>query len=208
MSEEQKEKESKKDGNNNSSLEETARDNVVTIYVNEFTESAVKDFYDEFKKAQLSEQSILPIIIDSYGGDCYAVLPMIDLIKSSKIPVATIAMGKAMSCGADLLAAGTKGMRYASPYCSIMVHTTSSLAAGKLADLKIDVKETERLDNLLVYLLDEHCGQDRGYWNEVFKDNLNTNIYMTAKKAKERGLIDHVKVPSLETFVVAKTVLL
>ena len=70
----------------------------ITILVNKFTEDSAKDFKKDMFRAQNSGQKIIPIEIDSYGGEVYSLLKMIDVIKSSTVPVATICMGKAMSC--------------------------------------------------------------------------------------------------------------
>ena len=198
----------KEKSGSSANLEETARENLVIVYVNEFTEASAKEFYEEFRKAQDSGQTVIPIIIDSYGGEIYSLISMIDLIKSSRVPVATIAIGKAMSCGADLLCSGTKGMRYASPMCSILVHQSTDYAGGKLSDLKVSVKETERIDQMIFDMLDRNCGSTKGYLQQILKDNMNTDIYMTAEEAKKHGLIDHIRVPRIDTIVVTKTALI
>ena len=80
----------------------------IIIRVNEFDEDSAKEFAQQMSSAQSSGQSIIPVIIDSYGGQVYSLMSMIGNIKSSKIPVATIVEGKAMSCGAILFSFGTQ----------------------------------------------------------------------------------------------------
>ena len=86
----------------------------VMIRVNDFTEEAAADFAAKMGVAQNTGQPVIPVIIDSYGGQVYSLMSMIAAIKNSRIPVATIVEGKAMSCGVILASCGAKGMRYIS----------------------------------------------------------------------------------------------
>ena len=99
----------------------------VVIRVRKFDEPAAKAFSDEMARAQNSGQPIIPIIIDSYGGQVYSLMSMISDIKHSRIPVATIVQGKAMSCGAILFSFGAEGMRYMDPDATVMIHDVSSI---------------------------------------------------------------------------------
>ena len=78
----------------------------VIIRVNKFDEKAAQDFNSKMASAQSTGQKVVPVVIDSYGGQVYSLMSMISAIKSSEIPVATIVEGKAMSCGAVLLSFG------------------------------------------------------------------------------------------------------
>jgi ATP-dependent Clp protease protease subunit len=94
----------------------------VVIRVRNFTEAAAKEFSSLVAKAQNTGQPVLPIIIDSYGGQVYSLMSMISDVKHSKIPVATIVQGKAMSCGAILFSFGAEGYRYMDPDSTVMIH--------------------------------------------------------------------------------------
>ena len=190
---------------NENDLSKDAREDLVIVYVNDFTSDSFKDFQESFFKAEHSGQTVVPVMIDSDGGDVTSLFAMIDVIKSSKLSVCTIGVGKALSCGADLLAAGTKGYRYASPLCTIMVHEGSSCVVGKPADIKADVKEDERLYQKSFDMLDAHCGKMSGYWASILKEALNVDVYMTPEQAKAHGLIDFVRLPRFEPEVIMKT---
>jgi len=190
-----------------SSLKDIAEENLVIIYVREFTEDSFQDFREQFRKAELSDQTVIPIYIDSYGGEVYTFLAMLDVIKNSKKDVATIAIGKAMSAGAFLLASGTKGYRYAAPSCSVMVHQVSDHLFGKTESLKSDVNETSRLNDKLFEFLDKSCDKALGYWKSFLKENLNADFYITPEKAKEHGMVDYVGLPTIEQRVTVKTIL-
>ena len=103
-------------------------------------------FLSLINKAQNSGQPVIPVIIDSYGGQVYSLMSMISDIKHSKIPVATIVQGKAMSCGAILFSFGTEGYRYMDPDATLMIHDVSSMEIGKVEEIKASAEETERLN--------------------------------------------------------------
>ena len=111
----------------------------IIVKVNKFTEESAKKFHQDMAMAHNSGQKIIPIVIDSYGGQVYSLMSMVSAIQSAEIPVATIAQGKAMSCGAVLLTFGEDGMRFADPNATVMIHDVSSGGRGKIEELKADV---------------------------------------------------------------------
>lgn len=181
----------------------------VVIYVNKFNEDAVDEFATAFAAAHETGQEIIPIVIDSYGGQVYSLLAMVDLIKSSDKTIATIVMGKAMSCGAVLLTCGTEGYRFASPTSTIMIHDVSSGAWGKIEEMKADVKEGERLNKIIFDLMDKNCGLKKNtLLDKLRKEQNSTDWYLTPTQAKKLNVVNHVKVPKLITTVSVKTELL
>ena len=88
------------------------RHNPVIIRVNKFDEDSAKDFAAKIALAHNTGQNVIPIIIDSYGGQVYSLMSMIGSIKASTLPIATIIEGKAMSCGAVLFTFGEDGLRF------------------------------------------------------------------------------------------------
>ena len=116
------------------------------IRVNKFDESAAKAFSAAMTRAQNTGQPVVPVIIDSYGGQVYSLMSMISDIEHSKVPVATIVQGKAMSCGAILFSFGAEGYRYMDPHATLMIHDVSSMKFGKVEEVKAGAEETERLN--------------------------------------------------------------
>ena len=112
----------------------------VVIRVNKFDEKAAQDFSKDVARAQNTGQPVLPIIIDSYGGQVYSLMSMISDIQHSRLPVATIVQGKAMSCGAILFSFGVDGMRYMDPDATVMIHDVSSMAWGKVEEVKVSAQ--------------------------------------------------------------------
>lgn len=176
-----------------------AEDKVPYIFVTEFDDSSVIKFYEKFLKLEANpDVKIIPIIISSFGGQVHSLLTMLDLIDASSKPVSTIALGKAMSCGAFLLAGGTRGYRYAAPSTDIMVHEVASGAFGKTTTLQSSVKHTKKLnDNILKFLFERSSLTDKNFIAKQMKKNGNVDWFLTAKEYKRLGLIDHIGVPKL-----------
>ncbi|NBP58353.1 hypothetical protein EBU71_17840 [bacterium] len=169
------------------------------IHINDFNEGSVSSFRELFDDFNLNNQvPYIPIYIDSFGGDAYSLLAMLDVIDSAQKPVVTIALGKAMSCGALLLAlGGTNGYRFATKFCTIMLHDIASFSFGKMEEIRADFKECERLTNLIFELLDVKCNKSPGYFKKVFADHKHADIYLDSQQAKVHGLIDQVGYPVL-----------
>lgn len=174
-------------------------DELPYIFVKKFDEEAVINFYKDFLKlSSKPEIKVVPIVISSYGGEVYSLLAMIDIIKSSQKPVSTIALGKAMSCGAVLLAAGTKGYRYSAPHTDIMIHEVSSLEWGKTTNLENGTKQVKRLNKTLFDMLTEMSSlEDKNFLMKELKAKGNIDWFLSSKDFKKMGLVDHVSVPSL-----------
>ena len=116
----------------------------VIIRVNKFNEESAKEFADKVARAHNTGQKVIPVIIDSYGGEVYSLMSMIASIKRSELPIATIVEGKAMSCGVILFSCGTKGYRYITEDATLMINDVSSGNWGKNAEIKSGAKEKER----------------------------------------------------------------
>jgi ATP-dependent Clp protease, protease subunit len=166
------------------------------IWVTNFTTKSLKEFYAEFSKLEADPSyGVIPVIVASYGGYVNSLLAMRDIIKSSSKPVATISLGFSMSCGASLLAAGTKGYRFAAPSSEILIHDTSGSMWGKQNDMEIQHKQGLRRDKLFWGALAE----DTGVSVEDFKKHLasikNADWYLSPQEALQWGVIDFIGMP-------------
>lgn len=128
------------------------------------------------------------IYLNSPGGSVSAGLAIFDTMQYLKSDVATICMGMAASMGAFLLAAGTKGKRYALPNSRIMIHQPSGGAQGQAVDLEIHAREILKTRDRLNKLLADATGQTV---KKVAKDS-DRDYFMTAEEAVEYGLVDRV----------------
>jgi ATP-dependent Clp protease protease subunit len=177
------------------------RNNPVIIRVNKFDEESAGKFCAALSAGQNTGQPIIPVVVDSYGGQVYALTAMVDAIKASNIPVATIIEGKAMSCGAVLASFGAKGYRFVAPTAAIMIHEVSSGAQGKVEEIKVSSEQTERLNKWLVDSLDKNAGKTPGYFAKLIHEKAHADWYLSPEDLISHGLADHLRIPSFHTTV-------
>lgn len=125
--------------------------------------------------------------INSPGGSVSAGLALFDVMNTITAPVNTTCVGLAASMGAVLLAGGT-GTRSSLPHSRIMIHQVSSGARGTSADLRIQMAETNKLEDQLFQILADATGKTK---KQIAKD-CDRDYYMSAKEAMDYGLIDTV----------------
>jgi ATP-dependent Clp protease protease subunit len=130
----------------------------------------------------------IQIYINSPGGSVTAGLAIYDTMQFVKNDIVTYCIGQAASMGAHLLAAGTKGKRFALPSARIMIHQPSGGAQGQASDIEISYKEIQRLKESLAGALAKHTGQNL---KKVMKD-MDRDFFMSADEAMEYGIIDKV----------------
>lgn len=170
------------------------------IHIREFDFETLEQFLVDFSRLEADPLvQIIPIYISSYGGDAYALSGMRDLIKSSQKPVSTICLGTAMSCGAFLLAMGTKGFRYCSPSSEIMVHEVAggSSPLVKASEKMQDAIDTERLNEKFFKNFSEDTGNTYQALQEKITELRNADWYLTAQEAKKWGIVDHIATPRI-----------
>lgn len=174
------------------------RNEPVVITVNEFTEESASEFSNLVSAAQNTGQKVIPVVIDSFGGQAYSLLSMIGTIKSSSIPVATIVKGKAMSCGALLASFGQEGLRFMDPDAVLMIHDVSSMAFGKVEELKADARESERLNKKLYTMMAKNCGKEDNYFLNLIHDKGHADWFLEADEAKEHNIVQQLRIPLLK----------
>lgn len=169
------------------------------VLVNEFTEYGVKCFKSDFDDLNNSSLPIIPVIIDSFGGEVYSLLAMLDIMSTAIKPVSTIALGKAMSCGSVLLACGSPGLRFVGHHSTVMVHDVATVSFGKIEELKADVGEGERLNNKIFDLLNEKCRKQKGYFQKLVAEKKHANWYLDAPEVIKHGIADHIGMPVIDS---------
>jgi ATP-dependent Clp endopeptidase proteolytic subunit ClpP len=169
----------------------------IIIRVNKFDEDSAKEFTDAMSRAQNTGQSVIPVVIDSYGGQVYSLMAMISAIKASRVPVATIIEGKAMSCGAILFSFGAEGKRYMDPDATLMIHDVSSSAWGKVEEIKADAKEVERLNKKVYEMMARNCGKPSDYFLKMVHERGHADWYLDANDAKGHNLANELRIPTL-----------
>ena len=168
------------------------------ITINEFSEYAYSKFVHAFNQMLWEPQSIIPIIIDSPGGSILSLMGIRDLIACSPKPVLTQVNSCAASCGALLLALGTKGFRYASPNSMILIHEASTATEGKTSEIMNEALYIEKLNDQLLELLAQHSNKSKDFYKKLINKNNNSDLFITPQQALEWQIIDHVGVASIE----------
>ena len=174
------------------------RDNPIIIRVNKFDEQSADEFRNKFSMAQSTGQKVIPVVIDSYGGQVYSLMSMIATIRSSPLPVATIAEGKAMSCGAVLLTCGAEGMRFMDPDATVMIHDVASGQHGKNEEVKASAAETDRLNKKIFQIMARNCGKPDDYFLKEIHNKGHADWFLEAEECKDIGLVNHLRVPTFD----------
>jgi ATP-dependent Clp protease protease subunit len=130
------------------------------------------------------------LYINSPGGHVSAGLAIYDTMQYLHCDVATICMGQAASMGSFLLAAGTKGKRYALPHARVMIHQPLAGVRGQVSDIEIHAREILKARDTINALYAQHTGQSV----ERIKRDTERDNFMSAAEAKDYGLIDEVLV--------------
>ncbi len=130
----------------------------------------------------------IQLYINSPGGSITAGMAIFDTMQYVKCDVSTICVGMAASMGAFLLAAGTKGKRFALPNSEVMIHQPLGGMQGQATDIKIHADRILKIKDDLNRILSERTGQPL----EVIQKDTERDNFMTAAQAKEYGLIDEV----------------
>lgn len=133
----------------------------------------------------------IQMYINSPGGQIYSGLAIYDTMKMVPNKISTVAVGVTASFGTVLLAAGTKGKRYALPHATIHMHQPLGGAEGQASDIEIQAREILRLKTRLMNILADSTGQPL----EVLEKDTDRNYYMDAQQAVAYGIVDQVLTP-------------
>ncbi|MDY6868394.1 MAG: ATP-dependent Clp protease proteolytic subunit [Chloroflexota bacterium] len=136
-------------------------------------------------------ESGIQMYINSPGGQVYSGMAIYDTMRMISNKISTVAVGVAASFGTVLLAAGSKGQRYALPHATIHMHQPLGGAQGQASDIEIQAKEILRIKERINHILADATGQDI----ERIIEDTERDFYMSAEQAVEYGLVDKVLEP-------------
>jgi ATP-dependent Clp protease, protease subunit len=129
------------------------------------------------------------IYINSPGGDITSMYAIYDTMNYIKPDITTVGFGQVASAGSFILAAGTKGKRFALPNTEIMIHELSGGIQGKAGDMRNRFRHTERLYEKMAKQYSEITGKDI----ETVKADMERDFFMDSNEARDYGLIDSVQ---------------
>ena len=130
----------------------------------------------------------IQLYINTPGGSVTAGLAIYDTMQYVKCPISTVCVGMAASMGATLLAAGTKGKRFALPNSEILLHQVAGGISGEAVEIEITAKQIIKIKDKLNKILAKHTGQPL---EKVEKDT-DRDFYLSAQESKEYGLVDGI----------------
>lgn len=130
----------------------------------------------------------ISLYINSPGGVVTGGMAIYDTMNLLSCDVVTYCVGMAASMATVLLAAGTKGKRFALPNSRVMIHQPSGGAGGQTSDISIAAKEILRWKKTLNQVIGKHTGKDE---TQVEADS-DRDYYMTAEEARDYGIVDSV----------------
>ncbi|MCX7017563.1 MAG: ATP-dependent Clp endopeptidase proteolytic subunit ClpP [bacterium] len=128
------------------------------------------------------------LYINSPGGIVTSGLAIYDTMQFIRPDISTICIGQAASMGAVLLAAGSKGKRYALPHARIMIHQPTGGVQGQAVDINIQAREILRIKDKINQILVKHTCQE---FDRIEKDT-DRDYFLSAEEAMEYGLVDRV----------------
>ncbi len=140
-----------------------------------------------FLEAENPDKDI-SIYINSPGGVVTAGLSIIDTMHFIKPDISTLCIGQAASMGAHLLAAGTKGKRFALPNSRVMIHQPSGGSQGMASDIEIQAREILYLRERLNKMLSDWTGQPV----EKIARDVERDFFLSAEAAKDYGIVDQI----------------
>ena len=132
------------------------------------------------------------MIISTNGGDAREMFAIYDMMRHLRrdCDIETLGIGKVMSAGVPLLAAGTKGKRRIGKYCRIMLHNVSAGTIGAIPQMQNEMKEVENIQKQYIEILaSETKMTEKGIKRLI---NKNVNVYLSAEEALELGIVDEI----------------
>lgn len=146
---------------------------------------------EDLKKGELPYDPI-KFYISTYGGsadEMFGIYDMMNSIKKQCI-IETVGMGKVMSAGTLLLAAGTKGHRKIGKNCRVMLHQVSAAAMGPLFNMNIELEAIQRLQDQYIDIMVENTSLSKRKLKSLLNERVN--VYLTAQEAVEYGIADEL----------------
>lgn len=143
-----------------------------------------------FAMAKKDPKSPIYLTLETYGGSQDSMFSLYDAIKFVPCPVHTVALGKVMSAGVLILAAGTKGQRKIAPHARVMTHPAWGAMVGNIFEIKHELQEMARQEDQWIEAMMRETGQDAKKIREL--NSKTFDQYLTPQQAIEWGIADEL----------------
>ena len=156
------------------------------------TEEKGEEVIDSMLKYTYSGGDLIQFIISTHGGLVSEMFSVYDIMRSCKSDcvITTLGLGKVMSAGVLLLAAGTKGSRQIGENCQVMIHGLKSEQGGYLPTMENDLENLNRLQERYIKVLSKETNMSKRYIKKLF--NRKLDVFLTAEEAVELGIADEI----------------
>jgi len=146
--------------------------------------------YLDLAKGLAKEVEPVEFIVSTEGGDATDMFAIYDAIRHIRdgMDIETFGLGKVMSAGVLLLAAGTKGKRKIGKYCRVMLHGVASASAGNISNLKTEMTEIKKMQEMYIDALVTETNLTKSQLKRMM--NKNVNVYLSAEEAVKYGIAD------------------
>jgi len=167
-------------------------ENSVFFLSGEITEENVSDCirWITYENLAHSENKLLTLYVNTYGGDLYQAFALIDMMRTSRYPIRTIGIGAVMSAGFLIFASGTRGERIVARNTGLMCHQYSDEVGGKHHDLKASLKEGENCNRKMMDILTGATGLTAARVRAKLLKA--TDVFLTAQEAVDLNVADHI----------------
>jgi len=147
---------------------------------------------EEAKEKTPPLQITIKILLSTPGGNAHDFFAIYDAMKCAQdlVEIETVGLGRVMSAGVPILAAGTKGKRKIGKNCRIMIHPVNAASMGDIHDIENDTKEFKTLQRSYIRCLVESSNLSEKEIKKILKKKVNT--YFSAEEAIEMGIADTI----------------
>jgi len=153
-------------------------------------ENAISKIIQGLLHMEASSKEKIEMFVSTFGGSMYEMFALYDAMRQCAVPIHINAIGKCMSAGILIVAAGTKGHRYAYPNTWFMTHQGWGDQTGSATELKSAAVHFEEIMKSQYNLLAKHTSRDAKYWKKLLEQP--KDIFFDADEAIEHGLIDAI----------------
>jgi len=168
------------------------------MFVGDVTEERAADLISallvlsQSKKKGQERADDIKLYVSTYGGSADEMLGIYDVMQYCKqfCDIQTIGLGKVMSAGTLILAAGTDGKRYLGKHCRVMIHSVNGGHAGDLGTLENEMEQMKNLQDMYIQCLSNETKMTKRQIQTLI--NRKVNVYLSAEEAIEKGLADEV----------------
>jgi ATP-dependent Clp protease, protease subunit len=156
------------------------------------TEEKGEEVIDSMLKYTYSGGDLIQFIISTHGGLVSEMFSVYDIMRSCKSDcvITTLGLGKVMSAGVLLLAAGTKGSRQIGENCQVMLHGLKAEQGGYLPAMENDLENLNQLQERYIKVLSKETNMSKRYIKKLF--NRKLDVFLTAEEAVELGIADEI----------------